>query len=263
MLQSKSTSFALITGASQGLGRSIALELAARQVNLLLAALPDGQLEDTAIVCQQMGVEVYTFEADLTEKSNVNRLAEWANENFEVHILVNNAGFGGSRKMTEAPLDYLDSMIRLNANAVALLTHQLLPNLLKRNEAFILNVSSIAAFSPVGFKTVYPATKKFVQHFSEGLREELLGTGVSVSVVYPGPMMTNEGMKVRIQRHSWLARQAILEPEQVAKEAVRGLFQKKIAITPGWPNRLYRLISVFPSRWTVAWATKAVRREVE
>ncbi len=262
MLQIKSTSFALITGASQGLGRSIAIELAARQVNLLLAALPNDGLEHTVFICQQMGVEVYTFETDLTEKGNVNRLAAWANENFDVHILVNNAGFGGSRKMTEAPLDYLDSMIRLNANAVALLTHQFLPNLLRQQEAFILNVSSIAAFSPVGFKTVYPATKKFVQHFSEGLREELLGTGVSVSVVYPGPMITNEDIRIRTERQGWLAKQATLPPERVAEMAVSGLFQKKMSITPGWPNRLYRLLSVLPSQWRTSLATRVVRREI-
>jgi uncharacterized protein len=263
MPQTKPVSFALVTGASHGLGRAIAAELAGRQINLLLTALPNDGLENTAAVCRKMGVEVHTFEADLTEKEDLRRLAGWASENFNIHLLVNDAGIGGTRKMTDVQPEYLDKMIQLNVTAVALLTHELLPNLLRQREANILNVSSIAAFSPVGFKTVYPATKKFVQHFSEGLREELRGTGVSVSVVYPGPMITNEDIRQRSERQGWLVKQSILLPEQVAKIAVSGLFQKKRSITPGWPNRLYRLLCVLPSRWTVAWATGTVRREVE
>lgn len=256
--------FALVTGASQGLGEAIAAELAKRKINLLLVALPNDGLQRVAATLAASGVMVHTYETDLIKKKNVLRLADWVNENFNVHILVNNAGFGGSGKFAEAETAYLDGMIQLNVRAVVLLTRQLLPNLMRQKEAYILNVSSIASFSPIGFKTVYPATKKFVQHFSAGLNEELRGAGVSVSVVCPGPMSTNETLKKRLEKQGRLGRWSVAPPQRVASVAVRKMFQRKSYFTVGPANHFLRwLLALLPTSWKVALTTRTVRRELE
>ena len=256
--------FALVTGASHGLGEAIAIELAQRKINLILVALPNDGLQEVAATLAARGVKVHTYETDLIKMDNVLRLAGWVNENFSVHILVNNAGIGGSGKFEEAETEYLDGMIQLNVRAVVLLTRQLLPNLMRQKKAYVLNVSSIASFSSIGFKTVYPATKKFIQHFSEGLNEELKGAGVSITVVCPGPMATNETLKKRLEKQGRLGRWSVAPPQQVASVAVRKMFQSKRYFTVGLANHILRcLLTLLPTSWKVALATKTVRRELK
>ncbi len=253
----------MITGASQGLGKAIAFELAKRNIPLILTSLPNEGIEQTAAALKSTGIEVHFYETDLSQKENVLQLASWVNERFDLQILVNNAGRGGTKPFLEAGVAYLDSILQLNVTAGALLTHQLLPNLLKQEKAFILNVSSIAAFSPIGYKTVYPASKKFIQHFSEGLREELSGTGVCVSVVYPGPMATNEDTRNRLERQGRWAKAGLLPVEKIAEIAVKGMLKKKKRILPGkavWWARW--LLAFMPGAWALRLLTRAVFKEI-
>lgn len=185
MEEKASESFALVTGASRGLGRSIAMELSARGIHTLLV----GTKATVEQVCEEIKAryhtQSYAYMADLSRREEVLALAEKINREYPVSILVNNAGVGGTRAFADAPTDYIENIIDLNVRCTALLTHALLSNLMQQKRSYVLNIGSMAAHNPTGYKTVYPASKSFVLSFSLGLREELKGTPVSVSVCRP------------------------------------------------------------------------------
>ncbi len=256
-------SYALITGASQGLGRAMAFELAKRKVNLLLVALPGEGLSGLASQLSEHQISVHCFEMDLSLRENVEALAADINLRFDVHILINNAGIGGTKHIGAAELAYLDAIIQLNIMATALLTLLFLPNLRLQKAAYVLNVSSMAAFSPIAFKTVYPASKSFVRHFSLALREELRGTGISVSVVYPGPMKTNADVLQRIESHGLKGKIGLLSPEEVAAVAIRQLLDGRANIIPGFTNKLNRwLMALLPEGMVIRVVSRAVKKEI-
>jgi len=227
--------FALVTGASQGLGRAFAVELAKRGFNIILVSLPDEALPEVAHnLRKQFGVKVACYESDLTVHENLLAFGNWVNLNFDVFLLINNAGKGGSQSFIEASAEYLNSIIQLNVKVTSLLTHQLLPNLLRQEKAFVLNVSSLAAFTPLGYKTVYPASKVFVDYFSRGLKEELKKTGVMVSVVHPGAMKTNSEIIRRIHKQGLMAKLCLQTPERVAAASLNRILlnKKQISVNP-------------------------------
>jgi uncharacterized protein len=161
--------FALITGASQGLGRSFAMELARRKINTVLVSLPGEDLNLVSEEARSFGTESFYYETDLLEKKNILEMTGWANQNFNINILINNAGSGGTRSFLGCDADYIDHIIQLNITSLSIITHQIVPNMIRQGTSWILNVSSMASFSPMGYKTVYPASKRFVHHFSKGL----------------------------------------------------------------------------------------------
>ena len=253
--------FALITGASMGLGLAFAKELAKRGVNTILVGLSNEGLEKTCTeIAKEFGTESVFYETDLTKKENILALAKWVNGNYAVSILINNAGIGGTKRFVDAHVDYIDTIIQLNVKATSMVTHQLLPNLLKQPKAFILNVSSIAAFSPIGYKTVYPASKAFIDHFTRGLGRELSDTTVSVSLVSPGPMLTSLEKIERLKAQGFLGKLAALTPEKVAETSIRQLLKGDRAIVLNMLNRLNLLLMRFLSRRYITWR---VRRELD
>lgn len=258
----KRNKFALITGASKGLGRALASELADRKINLILVSLPGENLKKIACDLEQKyPIEILTFETDLSKVDNVLQLAEWVNNSFEVFLLINNAGVGGSHDFQKATHEYINNIIQLNVTATSLLTHQLLPNLIRQQQSYILNVSSIAAFSPVGYKTVYPASKSFVHSFSRGLNAELRSTNVFVSVVNPGAMKTSPEIISRINKQGFLAKLILLNTEKVAKKCIVRLFQKDSVIML---NPLsWMLLSLIPIWIKLPLMTKAIKRELQ
>lgn len=223
--------FAVITGASLGLGKSFAQEMAKQGKNLILVSLSNEGLPD---LChnmeEQYGIKAVCYETDLSSKENVLAMSRDINEKFEVSFLINNAGIGGTKKFEEASSSYIEKIIQINVLATALLTHQLLPNLKRQSCAYILNVSSLAAFSPIGYKTVYPASKAFINSFSRGLGQELKETNVFVSVVNPGPMRTNEEVKRRIKEQGFLGKITSLNPDKVACYCIYQLQQKRVPV---------------------------------
>lgn len=165
--------FAVVTGAGTGLGRCFALELARHGTGTILVDRHGQAAHAVAAQARETGAESIVIEADLTDREAISRLCSVLNSNYRISMLINNAGTGGSALFTECSDDYIDNIIRLNVTAVALLTHGLIPNLMKARKSYILNVSSMAAFTPTGYKTVYPATKQFVLEFTRGLQQEL------------------------------------------------------------------------------------------
>lgn len=259
-----SKTYALVTGASQGLGKAFALELAKRKINIILVSLPGEGLDFVAAQVTEIGQDAHCYETDLTQKANIVALANWINERFQLSVLINNAGCGGTQRFQDVDVDYLDRIIQLNVKATALLTHQLLPNLMKSDEAYVLNVGSVAAYSPIGFKTVYPASKAFVHSLSRGLYQEFVDSNVFFSVVNPGPMMTNADSSARLQQQGFFATMGLLTPEEVAAITIRQLFKRDTLIMLNWVNRLTWIVMKFlPIYIRLPLLTKAMKKEVK
>jgi short-subunit dehydrogenase len=259
------TPYALITGASRGLGKAFAQELASRGRNVLLTALPG---EDLQSFCHDLekkyDIEAKFLECNLTDRAEISRLTAWVKDNYPIDLLINNAGKGGTSEFEKTSIDQIEDIILLNVRATAMLSHQLLPLLKKNKPAWILNVSSMASFSPIGYKTVYPASKVFVRHFSRGLYQELKGSGVFVSVVHPGPMRTNADCTSRIERQGVLAKAGLISPEQMARKSLTRLFKKDALILVGWMNRFqWLLMKTIPLRFRLPWITQIIKREIQ
>lgn len=257
-------SYALITGASRGFGKAIARELAIRKYNLILVSLPGEDLEACCTDLRSYGIETCFYETDLTRKENIVAMTQWVNSNFEISVLVNNVGTGGTMEFTNSTINYFDNLVQLNIRTTVLITHQLLANLGRQPKAYILNVSSIASFSPIGYKTVYAASKQFIHYFTVGLAQELRNTNISVSVVHPGPMKTNHEITRRIVLQGRLGKIGLLTPEHVASQTLRKMFSGKRNIIVGWLNRLsWVALKLTPSRIGIPIITRAVKREID
>ena len=255
--------YTLITGASTGLGKAFAEECAGRKMNLILISLPNENLEVLSEKLRQTyQIKVHCRETDLTKLDTVLEIADWVTSNFTVNMLINNAGIGGTQIFVDSEIDYLDNMIQLNIRAMTLLTRTLLPELKKLNSSYILNVSSLAAFSPVPYKTIYPATKAFVHHFTRGLEAELQETNVSVSVLNPGPIMTNADVSTRINGQSFYVKLSIMTPKQIATIAIVKMLKGKSVIIPGIMNQINAFfIRLVTENFRISVGTRIFKRE--
>ncbi|MCB0633512.1 MAG: SDR family NAD(P)-dependent oxidoreductase [Saprospiraceae bacterium] len=248
-MQEKEIAYALVTGGSEGIGRAIAIELAKKQIPLIIVALDQPVLARTAQeIREEYGVEVHTFGIDLSRDDAPEQVYKWfKTRNFSLRVLVNNAGFGRSGLMHDIRLSEYYTMIDLNNRATVGLTYLLLPELQLHPEAHILIMSSMEAALPLPYKAVYAGTKNFLYGYGLALREELAGTSVNVSILCPGPTVTNEsGMKrLKAQPNS---KYLVSMPDKVAKLGIDGMFRKKNIIVPGFfPATLFRLGRLMPA----------------
>jgi short-subunit dehydrogenase len=259
-----SAAYTLITGASMGLGKEMAIECARRGHNLILVALPGRNL---AQLCEELGItfgiQAVSMECDLTDEPALSRLADEVLSRFPVDQLINNAGVGGTALFEDVSPDYLDRIIHLNIRATTMLTRLMLPELRKHKKALILNVASVAAFGALPFKTIYPASKAFIYSFSRSLSRELKHTGIKVVVVTPGPIMTNPDVAMRIMRQGILGRIGLLTAGEITRMALNGAARGKEVIVPGIMNRLNRFLLKFaPESWRLSLMDKVLRREL-
>ncbi len=260
-----SKNYTLITGAGRGLGLALARECAARGRNLILIALPNEKLCDTC--CQlenEFDIIAHFFEVDLTDAIAMERFIQTDLCDFSIDMLINNAGTGGSKPIDSVPGEYIDNIIMLNIRALSILTHALIPELKKHDKSYILNIGSIAAFSPFPFKTVYPASKAFINSFSLGLKAELSNTPVRVCVVNPGPVLTNEDVIGRINKYGYLGRMSALTPEKAANISISALFRGKGRVLPGIMTKLNYLVFKFvPCSIRLYFMRRMVSRELK
>ena len=234
----KNKKYTLITGASMGIGRAFAFECASRGMNLLLVALPEAALEETKTkIKEQFAVDVITYGVDLTDPAAVKALYDYClQEKIAVNILVNNAGMGAGGRFENISHQVYLNMLSLNNQALTLMTYHFLPMLKQQPSAFILNMSSMEATLPLPYKSVYTGTKGFIYSFSLALREELANSNIKVSVLCPGPVLTNpEGLK-RMSAHGNRAKMVMLMPEEVAKIGIENLLKGRSVIVPGKIN---------------------------
>ncbi|UOQ53852.1 SDR family NAD(P)-dependent oxidoreductase [Hymenobacter cellulosivorans] len=240
--------YALITGASRGIGRALAAELAGRGYHLLLTARSQDQLAQVATeLGAQHGVEARFLPLDLAEPGAATRLAEWARQHTkELAVLVNNAGYGLWGRFEDLPLAAQQNMLQLNMLLPVELTHQLLPLLKQQPKAYILNIASTAAYQAVPTLTLYAASKAFLLTFSRGLRYELRDSPVSVTCLSPGATTTDfadrAGMSAGLQE---VAAKLSMTPEQVAKFGVTALLAGEAEVIPGALNKVSARLTGF------------------
>jgi short-subunit dehydrogenase len=227
--------FVLITGASHGIGRAMAFEFARMGYPIVMVALLDDLLEATAAeIKQQYPVHVLTHGTDLTSAGAIEQLKVWYDGlGISLAGLVNNAGFGTSGLFEYGSLPRFNMMIDLNNKAMVNMIYHFMPELRKASSAFIMNMSSMEATLPLPYKAVYTGTKSFVYAFSLALREELREFGITVSVLCPGPTITNEEGLLRIQTQGKSAKLMVKMPEEVARVAIKNVLRGKSVIIPG------------------------------
>lgn len=252
--------YAVVTGASLGLGKSIACELAERGYSLLMVSLPgEGLPELCTQISKEYGISAIAFETNITNSEELSALLDIINANYQVEVLVNNAGIGVSGEFEGTDSEQIIGLLRLNIEALVLITHGLIPNLKKQSKSYILNISSMAAYSPIGYKTVYPASKAFVYSFSRGLNAELREFGIQVTVANLGPMRTNAAVIERINGHNALIRSTVKEPAEVAKICIRRLFKGRKVIMINYLSYLF--LKFTPSSIRISMLTKHAKKE--
>ena len=222
---------AFVTGAGKGIGRAISVGLASLGANLVIADINEEILNETELQVKALGVEVRKAVFDVSDEDAVTREMNAAVEQFgQIHILVNNAGFGTVGKFVETNLDFETQMIDTNCVAVHILMKLFLKDMKKRNSGYILNVASSAAFGPGPLMATYYATKSYVYNLTMALHEELrkINSNVKVSCLCPGPVDTNfnnvAGVNFSVKP---------LSPNYVAKYAVDKMLANKGTIIPG------------------------------
>src|SRR6476620_3965341 len=183
------TATAVVTGASSGIGADIARELASRGHGVTLVARREDKLRELAAELPGVRVEVIACDvADADARAGL--LAEVERRGLTVDILVNNAGIGTMGPVAEASVADEIAQVRVNVEAVIDLTTRAVQQMVPRGRGAILNVGSTAGYHPFPGQIGYAATKAFVKSYTEGLRAELVGTGVSVALLVPGPVRT-------------------------------------------------------------------------
>ena len=241
----KQDGFALITGASRGLGMAFARALAERHHNLVLVARSAEPLHAFASELRRSyPVSVIAMQADLSSCGAGQSLAEQlSSDGIPIDLLVNNAGFGLRGEFRGLSLPRQLEMLRLNNVAIVELTYSLLPGMMERRQKGIINISSTAGFQPIPFASAYSATKAFLTAFSLALEQELRPSGVTVVTVCPGRLCKNRsGDSEQPVRGKWAG--IYQSPEEVVQEALRVLANGGGLTVPGALNKF----SVFAQR---------------
>lgn len=234
--------WAVVTGASDGIGKAFAERLAQAGFNLVVAARRKDVLEEVAqVLSADCGVEIRVVSCDLGTPAGVATLEE-ATEGLDAGLLVAAAGFGTSGPFLSADLNAELEMIDLNCRAVAALTHAFGNRFVRRGGGGLVLLSSLVAFQGVPRAANYAATKAYVQTLAEGLRQELSGTGVDVLAVAPGPVHSGFGRRANMRMGM------AQTPREVAHGALRMLGSRG-TVRPGFLAQLLELLLKPLPRW--------------
>jgi hypothetical protein len=243
---------ALITGASAGIGREFARQLARRASSLALVARRSDRLEEVRdeLLRINPALKVHVQPVDLSKHKSVSQLCEWLEQNsIAVDLLINNAGVGDRGTFDTSDFGRVNDMVQVNVVSLALLTHRLLPAMIAGKRGAILNVSSSASFLPIPGMGVYAATKAFVTSFSEALRTEVRGHGITVSALCPGPVHTEFDSVARRASDTKQPAPAFtyVPVEQVVRDALDGIKSNRPIVIPGLAMKLaMRVVRLTP-----------------
>ena len=229
---------ALVTGASSGIGAAYARGLRARGERVVLVARRADRLQSLA---RELGGDPHAvvLPLDLAGPGSAESLrADLEGRGIAVDVLVNNAGLGNTAPFEAQRLESIRAMLDVNVRALVELTHAFLPGMRARGRGRIVNVASNAAFQPVPYLTVYAATKSFVLSFTEGLAEELRGTGVRVQALCPGITGTEFLEVAGTHRGLLVTRMPMMTAARVVETSLRGLDAGRVRVVAGWTNRL-------------------------
>jgi len=241
----KQNAFALVTGASRGLGMAFARELAERHQNLILVGRSVESLSAFASELRKATpITVVALSIDLATPGAGQKLAQaLSDSHLQINLLVNNAGFGLRGEFRNLDVSRQIEMLRLNNEAIAELTYSLLPSLLEQRHKGIINVSSTAGFQPIPYAAMYSATKAFLTSFSLALEQELRSYDVTVVTVCPGRLRPNENASsAQPAKGRWAG--VSQTHEEVVHDALRALENGGGLTVPGALNKF----SVFAQR---------------
>jgi short-subunit dehydrogenase len=245
--------YALITGASGGIGLELARLFAGDGTSLILVARREAQLKATAaeLLSLHPSIEVKTIALDLSVPGAGTALYRQVQSlGPDIEFLVNNAGFGSSGRFSDLRLEAELQMIDLNVRSLLELTHLLLPHMLARGRGRILNVGSTAGFQPGPYMATYYASKAFVNSFSEALHEELLGTGVTCTVLTPGATATEFAKNAGASDSALFQSGLVASPAKVASMGYRGMQRGRAIIVTGLLNKLMvQALRITPRQW--------------
>lgn len=249
----------LVTGASSGIGLELATLFARDRHDLVLVARSRARLEDIGrAFAQEYGIAATVVARDLADPASPAAIAsEVAARGLEVNALVNNAGFGVYGFFAETALERELEMIQVNVAALTHLTKLFLPGMIARGRGRILNVASTAAFQPGPLMAVYYATKAYVLSFSEALANETQGTGVTVTVLCPGPTITEFRKSAGLEDTRLFNNPFVLAAADAARAGYEGLKAGKRVVIPGVANAvMVQATRLAPRRITTAIARK-------
>ncbi|MBP9773915.1 MAG: SDR family oxidoreductase [Candidatus Peribacteraceae bacterium] len=252
---------ALITGASSGMGKDFAHLLAQRGFDVVLVARSADVLEQVAAdIRATYKVQADVLPFDLSKPESADQLvAELAKRSIAITTLINNAGFATYGEFAQIDWKQQQSLIALNITCLTHLTRLLLPPMITQKRGYILNVASTAAFQPGPLLATYYASKSYVLSFSVALRQEVLGTGVHVTTLCPGPTKTGFEHRAGLEV-SKLFRGGVMASLPVAEAGIHGLMTNRAVVIPGFRNRLVSFAQRFTS---YAFAARVVQRMQE
>ncbi len=253
--------WALVTGASSGLGVDFARELARRGADIVLVARRIEPLQRLSEELRALGVQVRVMPTDLGDVDAREQLQrELDAAAIAIDILVNNAGFGLYGDFLRTDWARTEQMLQLDVVALTHLTRLFLPGMVQRRQGYVLQVASIGAFQPSPTYAAYAAAKSYVLNFGVALNDELRGSGVSCTVVSPGVTAT-EFLKVAGQKRNWFHNATMMTSADVAAIGVRAMLKRRASVVTGWLNTLMALSTrLTPLTWMAAisrWAMKA------
>ena len=238
MLDTYADRWALVTGASSGIGAEFARKLASRGMHLVLAARRTDRMEEIAAELDtRHGTKTRVIQSDLSVPGAARQLYDKiAAEKIDIELLINNSGFAEVGTIEDANAQNVTEMVQVNIAALTDLTYCYLPSMLERGHGAVINVASVAAFQPVAYMGAYAASKAYVLHFSEALWTEAREKGVTVMALCPGPTSTeffdNAGVP------NWLKKHSSHSVEYVVKTGLKALEKKRNYSVAGWKNYL-------------------------
>ncbi|MCA9320907.1 MAG: SDR family oxidoreductase [Planctomycetes bacterium] len=252
---------ALVTGASSGIGRALAIELGRLGARCILAARRRDRLESIAEALKQAGAtEPLVTVVDLLDASARQAwIAKLQNGPTDLDLLINNAGTGMNRRFLDSEPSRLDDLLSLDLEVPLELTRAFAPAMVCRGFGGVLNVASIAAFIATPFHAHYSATKAALLHWSEALTAELASSGVRVTALCPGVTDTEFFEAGDYAMKSLIYRMPRATPESVARAGLDALARGRARVIPGWNNRaLLALTKILPTSWVTAGAGRAM-----
>ena len=250
MIDSYNDRWALITGASSGIGAEFARQLAGRGMHLILAARRKDMMTALATdLNTRHGTRCHIVAIDLADPEASRRLFEELRRlQVDVELLVNNAGIGLIGQIQSTSPEDVRRLLNVNLMTLADLTYRVLPGMMSRGHGAIINMSSQAAFQPVAFMAAYAASKSFILHFSEALWAEVRSRGVTVTAVCPG--VTRTDFFDKAGAHGWLEKHTSVTPAKVVRSALRAMEKRRQYTVTGWKNYLLTLLVRFMTRRT-------------
>jgi len=251
---------ALITGASSGIGKEFAKLLASKGYNLVIVARRENLLKALALELSEVKVNIFSI--DLTAENAIDDLLKYlSDEQIQIEVLVNNAGFGDYNRFDQADISKLQNMIDLNIKVLTDLTYYIGRQMLRRKSGYILNIASTAAFQPGPKMAVYFATKNYVLAFSEAIAYEWKKEGVIVSTLCPGPTQSEFFDHADMTDSVMLKTMKLPSSEAVAKFGLKHLFNGKTVAVHGFLNKFLIFLGRFtPRNVLTAMTAKALEK---